>query len=134
MERNQLISSAVELGLDLIDKNGTFVPFCKAVSESGETFVYTAASDTGFTAEQAYESVSLNVKRDLVIRRLKGVAYCFHSRVRLVGSTEKVPAVELEIHYQGFPAEIWYFLYKTEKGRATILQSYTNPAKENLFA
>jgi hypothetical protein len=134
MDQNQLLSSAVELGLDLLEKNGSFIPFCKAVNADGETFIYTAASDTSFSSKQAYESVLFNVKRDIDSRRLKGVAFCFDSRVRLSDSKEKVPAVEVEVHYKGLPAAIWYFLYKIEGSKATVLEYYTNDAKENLFA
>jgi hypothetical protein len=133
MDQNQLLSSAVELGLDHLEKTGSFIPFCQAVNESGETFVYTAASDATFSADQAYQSVLLNVKKDLESRGLQGVAFCFDSRVRLSDSTEKVPAVRVEIHYQGLPAAIWHFLYKLDSGQATVLEYYTNDAKENLF-
>jgi hypothetical protein len=133
MDQNQLLSATVELGLDLLEKNGSFFPFCKAVSETGETFVYRAASDASFSAEQAYQSVRLNVQRDMESRRLKGVAFCFDSRVRLSDSTERVPAVEVEIHLHGQPAAVWYFLYKLDGGKASILEHYTNDAKENLF-
>jgi hypothetical protein len=134
MDQNQLLSAAVELALDLLEKNGTFLPFCKAVNDTGETFVYTPASDTPFTAGQAFQSVLSNVKRDLDSRRLQGAAFCFHSRVRLSGATEKVPAVEVEIHFRGLPSAVWYFLYKMDGKKATVLEYYQNDAAHNLFS
>jgi len=134
MDQNQLLSSAVELGLSLLEKNGSFSPFCKAVNAAGETFVYTAASETDFSAQEAFESVLLRVRRDIEGRGLRGAAFCFDSRVRLSGSTEKVPALEVELHCQGIPAAVWYFLYRMDGTKATVLQYYNNHAKNNLFA
>jgi hypothetical protein len=135
MDQNQLLSSAVELGLSLLEKNGLLLPFCKAVNETGETFVYTSASSDGsFSEEKAYQSIRLNVKRDIESRRLKGVAFCSDIRVRLPDSTEEVPAVKAEVHYQGLNPRIWYFLYKMDGSQAKVLKYYTNDANENLFA
>jgi hypothetical protein len=44
-----------------------------------------------------------------------------------------VPAVEIEMHYRGKPAIVWYFLYGMEGNTATVLEYYTNSAEENLF-
>src|SRR5262245_36327771 len=134
MDHNQLLSSAVELGLDLLEKHGTFLPYCKAVNAAGEPFIYTPASDKGLTEAQAAESVRSNVLRDLGPRGLVGVAFCYHTRIRFADSNEKVPAVEVELHYRGQPAAVWYFPYKLEGNTATVLEYYTNAAREDLFA
>jgi hypothetical protein len=39
-----LLSSAVEMGLDLLEKQGSFLPYCMAVNDAGETFIYSPAS------------------------------------------------------------------------------------------
>ena len=62
-----------------------------------------------------------------------GVAFCHHTRIRFADSDEKVPAVEVELHYRGQPAAIWYFAYKMEGNPAKVLEYYTNAAGENLF-
>jgi hypothetical protein len=136
MDQNELLSSAVELGLDLLEKRGTFLPFCKAVNAAGETFIYTPASRSGegFTEAQASESVRSNVKRDLWPRGLVGVAFCRHTRIRFADSAEKVPAVEVEMHYRGQPPAVWHFPYKMEGKTATVLEYYTNGAEEDLFS
>jgi hypothetical protein len=41
MEPAKLISSTTELALDLLEKRGEVVPFCKAVAEDGSLFIYT---------------------------------------------------------------------------------------------
>jgi hypothetical protein len=136
MDHNQLLSSAVEMGLDLLEKHGSFLPYCKAVNAAGEPFIYSPASASGkrFTEAQASESVRSNVLRDLRPRRLVGVAFCHHTRIRFADSDEKVPAVEVELHYRGQPAAVWYFPYKLEGKTAKVLEYYTNEAKEDLFA
>jgi hypothetical protein len=131
MDQNQLLSSAVEIGLDLLEKNGGFTPFCKAVNEAGETFIYTTESDTGDSPERAYESVLFNVKRDVASRGLRGAAFCIDVTVRLSDSEDRVPAVKVETHYIGSPAAIWYFLYKIEASKA--IEYHTYAATENLF-
>jgi hypothetical protein len=136
MDQSQLLSSAVEMGLDLLEQNGSFLPYCKAVDTAGKTVIYTAAStsSTGFTEAQASESVRDNVMRDLQLRNLVGIAFCHHTRIRFADSDQKVPAVEVELHYRGQPSAIWYFPYKMEGKTATVLEYYTDKANENLFS
>ena len=134
MDHNQLLSSAVELGLDLLEKHGTFLPYCKAVNAAGEPFIYTPASDKDLTEAQADESVRSNVLRDLGPRGLVGVAFCHHTRIRFADSDEKVPAVEVELHYRGQPAAVWHFPYKMEGNTAKVLEYYTNQAEEDVFS
>jgi hypothetical protein len=136
MDQNQLLSSAVELSLDLLEKRGTFLPFCKTVNAAGETFIYTPASDSGegFTEAQASESVRSNVRRDLRVRGLVGLAFCRHTRIRFADSAEKVPAVEVEIHDHGQPSAVWHFPYKMEGKTATVLEYYITATQENLFS
>lgn len=136
MDQNQLLSSAVEMGLDLLEKHGSFLPYCKAVDATGETFIYSPASrsDIGFTEAQASESVRSNVLRDLRPRGLVGVAFCRHTRIRFADSAEKVPAVEVELHYCGQPAAVWHFPYKMEGNTAKVLEYYTNEAEEDVFS
>jgi hypothetical protein len=132
---NQLLSSAVEMALDLLEKHGSFLPYCKAVNATGELFIYSPASSGGkdFTEAQASESVRFNVLRDLEPRGLAGLAFCHHTRLRFADSDEKVPALEVELHYHGQPAAVWYFPYKMEGNTANVLEYYSNEAKEDLF-
>jgi hypothetical protein len=65
---------------------------------------------------------------------LVGVAFCHHTRIRFADSDEKVPAVEVELHYRGQPAAVWYFPYKMEGSTAQVLEYFTNEAREDLFA
>jgi hypothetical protein len=136
MDQNQLLSSAVEMSLDLLEKHGSFLPYCKAVDAAGETFIYTPASHSGkaFTEAQASESVRSNVLRDLRPRGLVGVAFCRHARIRFADSAEKVPAVEVKLHYRGEPPAVWHFPYKMEGKTATVLEYYTNESEEDLFS
>jgi hypothetical protein len=136
MDHNQLLSSAVETGLDLLEKHGSFLPYCKAVGAAGQTFVYIAGleEDEGSIGEsQASESVRFNVLRDLQPRASIGAAFCHHTRIRFADSDERVPAVKVELHYRGRPAVVWHFPYKLE-GRSATLGSYNQPAEASLFA
>jgi hypothetical protein len=136
MDHNQLLSSTVELGLDLLEKNGSFLPYCKAVSATGESFIYTPASSSGkgFTEAQGSESVRNNVLRDLRPRGLVGIAFCRHTRIRFSDSDEKVPALEVELHYRGQQATVCHFPYQMEGKTANVLEYYSREAKEDLFA
>jgi hypothetical protein len=136
MDANQLLSSAVETGLDLLEKHGSFLPYCKAVDAAGEMFFYSPASTSGkgFTEAQASESVRSNALRDIQARELVGLAFCHHSRIRYADSAEKVPAVEVELHHRDQPAAVWYFPYKLEGGTATVLEYFSNPAAVDVFA
>ena len=136
MDSNQLLSSAVEMGLDLLEKHGSFLPYCRAVNAAGESFIYSPASAPGkaLTEAQASESVRSNVLCDLRPRGLVGVAFCHHTRIRFADSPEKVPAVEVELQFRGQQAAVWYFPYKMDGKTAKVLEYYTNAADEDLFA
>lgn len=135
MTPEDLAGSAAGLALDLIDKNGTFLPICKAVDDAGTTFVYTPASELGQTADtrRGFESVRASVERDRDGRRLAAAAFAFHSRVRVAGAAEKVPAVEVELHARGRPVVVYYFLYRSAGGRAEVVESHTAPGGGSLF-
>jgi len=135
MDQNQLLSATAELALDLLEKNGSFIPFCKAVNDSGETFNYVGAtaSNTSMTADAAYKGILSNVTKDIPSRNLKGIAFCFDSRVKMSDSEERTAAIEVEMHYRGLPAKIWYFPYSLLDGKATVLEYYSNDAQHNLF-
>jgi hypothetical protein len=136
MDQSQLLSSAVEMSLDLLEKRGSFLPFCKAVDEAGQTLIYTASSGPGksFTEAQASESVRSNVLRDIRSRGLTGVAFCHHARIRFDDTSEEVPAVVVEQHYLGQPSAIWHFPYKMDGETASVLEYYKNEAQDDLFA
>ena len=136
MDANQLLSSAVETGLDLLERHGSFLPYCKAVNAAGEPFIYSPASASGsdFTEAQASESVRSNALREIKARGLVGLAFCHHTRIRFADSPGKVPAVEVELHYRGQPAAVWYFPYKLEGGTASVLEYFTSPAAVDVFA
>ena len=134
MGQEQLLSSTVELGLDLLEKHGSFLPFCRAINSAGERFVYGSESDQPFTEAQASESVRSAILLDLRSRDLVGVAFCHHARVRFSDSDQMVPAIEVELHYRGQPAAAWHFPYKMEGKTAEVLEYYTNRADQDLFA
>jgi hypothetical protein len=136
MDASELLSSAVEMALNLLEKNGSFLPFCKAVNAAGKSFIYTPESAPGrrLTEVQASEGVRTRVLCDLRPRELEGIAFCHHSRIRFADSNEKVPAVEVEVHYRGQRAAIWYFPYEIDGMTARVLEYYANDAKEDLFA
>ena len=134
MDHSQLLSSTVEIGLDLLEKDGSFIPFCRAVNAAGETFLYTTKTKTSCSSEQAFNSVLILVKKEIPIRGLIGLAFCFDSRVRLSDSEKKVPAIEVELHYKWMQSANWYFLYNLEGGNATVLEYYTKAGNEDLFA
>jgi hypothetical protein len=98
MNPNELLSSAVELALELMEKNGSFLPYCKAVNASGDTFVYAPGELSGedITGARAAESVRFNVVRDLRSRGLVDIAVCDHTVIRF-DSGEKTAAVRVAI-------------------------------------
>jgi hypothetical protein len=135
MDHNQLLSSAVEMGLGLLERHGSFLPYCKAVNAAGETFDYSPASGTGrsLTDAQASESVRSEVVRDLRPRAFVGAAFCRHTRIRFAESDHMVPAVEVELHYLGQAAAVWYFPYTLDGPSAAVLEYYAQAADADLF-
>jgi hypothetical protein len=135
MDQNELLSSAVELGLDLLEKRGSFLPFCKAVNAAGETFIYTpaSASDQGLTEAHASESVRSSVRRELRLRGLVGLAFCRHTQIRFADSNN-APSIEVQMHYRGQRSAVWHFPYKMEGNTATVLEYYTNEVEEDFFS
>jgi hypothetical protein len=136
MDQSQLLSSAVELGLSLLEKNRTFLPFCKAVSIDGDTFVYTPNSESTLTCEEAADSVLKSVMSDIDSRRLEGIALCSDRLVKRSDLKNCVPAIKVELHFRGTQAVTWYFFYDWDGKKVNVLNycNETEPAAENLFA
>ena len=131
---HHLLTSALELALNVLEKNGTFLPFCKGETESGQQFVYTPSSDSNFSCKQAYESIRSHVLADVTAGNLSAVAFCFDTQVRLSDSNTAIPAIEIRLHQKGQRAAVWYFVYRMEGSEARVMEYYTSGADEDLFA
>jgi hypothetical protein len=136
MDPNQLLSSAVELGLELLESRGSFLPYCKAVGTAGEPIVYSPATADGedFTEEQAFASIWTSVFADLGPRGLVGAAFCRQTHIRFEDSEDRIPAIEVELHYRGQPPAVWHFVYQMDGNTANVQEYYTSEAGSDLFS
>ena len=67
-----LIIQSAELALDLIEKNGVLLPFCKLTDRS-DAPVYISPDGDG---EHAYDSVRVELSRRLERKEVKQFAVC----------------------------------------------------------
>jgi hypothetical protein len=127
MEPAKLISSATELALDLLEKRGEVVPFCKAVAEDGSSIIYTPeTSDSEDIAfRKAEEFQRKMVLQDVSHRKLVGLAFCKEVTLTMSEPNQIVSAIRVEIHHVDSKPLVYWFPYEMKNGKATVLQYYT---------
>jgi hypothetical protein len=122
MSSTDLLSTTADFALDLIEKNGVIVPFCRAVTSEGEVVFYspeTSDDDTNFKNAEAHQrSVVL---QEIKIRKLVGLAFCKEVVLTMKEPDEEVSAVKIELHQVDVNSSTYYFPYRIENGKAVTL-------------
>lgn len=127
MDAAKLVSTTAELALDLLEKRGVVVPFCKAVSEDGSLFIYSPetndAEDASF--RRAEEHQRKKVLEEVSLRKFVGLAFSKQVTLTMSEPAEVLSAVRVEIHYVGSKSFVYLFPFRMENGKAMLLPHYT---------
>jgi hypothetical protein len=136
MDKDHMLSSTVELALDLLEKRGSFSPFCRAIDARDQVFIYTS-DYSGCASEdenhQIEKVVRDNVAKDIQPRCLQGAAFCFLGWVRFADSPEKTSVIRVELHWVNELPSLWHLPFSIESGKATVLSSHTENWHTSIF-
>lgn len=122
MNQIDLLSTTAELALDLVEKNGALVPFCRALTSDGSIVIYspeTHVDDTSFKKAEEYQREV--VLREIKTRRLVGLAFCKAVVLTIKNPDEEVAALKIEFHQIDSKSQTYYFPYRLENGAAMTL-------------
>jgi hypothetical protein len=116
-----LFQSAIEQSLDLLEKNGALVPFCKATVDSPHAFYIAHDSDDPYTVAEAIAAI----RSEIESRRAQIHEFALCSEVSGRRDDEPQDTHFLKVEYQskepGATVEgIYYFPILTESGRLSL--------------
>ena len=116
-----LVTGSIELSLDLLEKNGMLVPFCKARTDSPEALYLSPDSVVGYTRADAMASL----RRELESRRSQIYEFVLCSEVYGRRDEETEDTHFLKVEYQsaikGDMIEgIYYFPILSDAGRLSV--------------
>jgi len=111
-----LLEQTAELALDLLEKNGVLLPFCKLTDASGAP-VYICPEDQ---RDLAHDGVRAELQRRLEKKDVKEFAICADVEAKF--AHQEVPLRCLRIEYQGGGSAIgiYYFPLTLQDGRASL--------------
>ena len=113
-----LLAQTAEFALDLLEKNGVLLPFCKLTDRAGAP-IYISPSGGG---ERAEESVRVELARRLGRKEVSAFAVC--SDVEVKFAHEPVAQRRLKIEFQDGTEDsgVYYFPLTLRDGVASLGQ------------
>ena len=127
MDAASLMSSAAEFALGQLEQRGVLIPFCHAVTADGSSVIYSPETndpeDTAFRKAEAHQRDV--VLREVSQRQIVGLAFCKEITLTMSEPDEVLSAVRIELHQIDTKSLIYFFPYRMNEGKATLLPYYT---------
>jgi hypothetical protein len=129
MDNIKLVEGTVELALNLLEKNGSFLPFGRGLRPDGEPVVFVEGHvddrpDIPMTPNQMIEAVSLEAKKWLDRGEIVNIAYCKGVNIRTDEMDIEASAIKVMLRAEGNALD-YYFLYELENGKARLINYLT---------
>lgn len=128
-----LLSETAELALDLIEKNGSILPFCKARTQSGEIVVISPEDQTSESIESANESVRDELKKRIRAGEIAEFAVCAEVEVKFSHEAAHQRALKIEFQNGTGESAVYYFPLLVEDGSASVGSYSTSNLPEKLL-
>ena len=111
-----LIIQSAELALDLIEKNGVLLPFCKLTDRSDAPVFISPAGD----GDHAYDSVRAELARRLGKREVRQFAVCSDVQTKFAHEAAECRCLKIEFQDGSDQTGIYYFPLTVQKGQASL--------------
>src|SRR5438552_3431687 len=99
-ELNSLLNDAIRMALRLVEKHGSHIPFCIAVTTAGER-ISTAADDTGLPgADVLLTAVRQHIKDALRERRYRAIALARNVEYQSARDGLRTDAVQVTLDHE----------------------------------
>ena len=118
----KLVEGTAELALNLLEKNGSFLPFARGLRPDGEPVVfleghYDERPDKLITPSQAIEAISLEAKKWLDRGEIVNIAYCKDVFVRTELMNEQAAAIKVMLRAKVAPLTTTFYMSWTAAPR-----------------
>lgn len=132
-ELNSLLNDAIGMALRLVEKHGSHIPFCMAVTTAGER-VNIAADDSAMPgADALLAGVRQHIADALRERRYRAVALARNVKYRSARDGARTDAVQVTLdHEQGSPVTC-YLPYQLAHGRVVPGELFAVNPEERFF-
>ena len=132
-ELNSLLNDAIGMAIRLVEKHGSHIPFCMAVTTSGE-HINIAADDTALPgADALLAGVRQHITDALREKRYRAVALARNVEYRSARDGSRTDAVQVTLdHEQGSPVTC-YLPYHLAQGRVVPGELFAVAPEERFF-
>ena len=111
-----LFSQSAELALDLLEKNGVLLPFCR-LSDQGDHISVISPDGDGDRAE---ESVRAELRRRIQKKEVKQFALCADVQTKFAHSPDSQRCLRIEFQDGTDATGVYYFPLTVQDGRASL--------------
>jgi hypothetical protein len=132
-ELNSLLNDVIGMAVRLVEKHGSHIPFCMAVTATGER-VNIAADDSALPgADQLLAGIREHITEALRERRYRAVALARNVEYRWAKDGSRTDAVQITLdHEQGSPVTC-YLPYQLAHGRVVPGELFAVDPQERFF-
>jgi hypothetical protein len=132
-ELNLLLSDAIGMALRLVEKHGSHIPFCMAVTTSGERTSIAADDSKLPGADALLAGVRQHIRDALRERRYRAVALARNVEYQSARDGSRTDAVQVTLdHEQGSPVTC-YLPYQKVRGAVIPGELFAVKPEESFF-
>jgi hypothetical protein len=115
---NPLLAQTAEMALDLLEKNGVLLPFCRLTDRSHAPVVITPDG----SGDEAERSVRTELLRRLDRKEVTGFAACSDAEVKFAHEPAAKRCLRIELQDGTTDSGVYYFPLTLQHGRASLGQ------------
>ena len=131
-----LIGETADIALNLLEKNGVLVPFCKArSSEYGNLYIQAdeGKNPSDFSPEKSAESARIDLKRRIAGGTLLEFTFCSDNMVKLKNEPNERRFLKIEFQNGTDESGIYLFPLSVENGKASVGRYLVSDLQEKLL-
>jgi hypothetical protein len=134
LSTNSLLNDAIGMAIRLVEKHGSHIPFCMAVTTAGERTSIAADDSKMPGADALLAGIRQHITDALRDKRYRAIALARNVEYRSARDGSRTDAVQVILdHEQGSPVTC-YLPYQLAQGRVVSGQLFAVQAEERFFA
>jgi hypothetical protein len=131
-----LVGETAGLALNLLEKNGVLVPFCKArSSEYGNLYIQAddGENPSDYSPEKSAESARIDLKRRIAAGTILEFTFCSDNFVKLQNEPNERRFLKIEFQNGTDESGIYLFPLSVENGKASVGSYLVSDLQEKLL-
>lgn len=130
---NELLSEAIRIALQLVEKHGNHVPFCLVITINGELTNIVADDTEVKDRDVLFESVRQRVLEQIHARQLQAVAFAKNMRFHLENNSASKEAIQITLDHLQDSGCICYLPYEIVGGRVVPGEPIATTLEQQIF-